>query len=77
MITLVHLVLVLVGSSCKIGREKRRAEEEPDLSDLSQHCTFAATGSFFVVLQVLQFIIPKLFNYFYLHSSYLLDSCLH
>ena len=54
-----------------------RAEEEPDLSDLPQHCTFAATGSFFIVLQVFQFIIPEFFNYFYLHSSYLLDSDLH
>ena len=53
-------------------------EEEPDLSDLPQHCTFVATGSFFIVLQVLhQFIIPEFFNYFYLHSSYLLDSRLH
>jgi len=52
-------------------------EEEPDLSDLLQHCTFAATGLFFVALQVLQFIIPELFNYFYFHSSYLFDSHLH
>jgi len=74
------LVLVLVSSSCNIEnreREKRRAEEEPDLSDLPQHYTFAASCSFFIVLQVLQFIIPEFFNYFYLHSSYLLDSRLH
>ena len=47
------------------------------MSDLPQHYTFAATSPFFIVLQVLQFIIPEFFNYFYLHSSYLLDSCLH
>ena len=64
-LVLVHRVLVLVpvlvSSSCNLEnreREKRRAEEEePDLSDLPQHCTFAATGSFFIVLQILQFII--------------------
>ena len=55
----------------------RAEEEESDLSDLPEHCTFAATGSFFIVLQVLQFIIPEFFNYFHLHSSYLLDSRLH
>ena len=79
-LVLVPLVLVLVSSSCnlEIGREKRRAEEEePDQSDLPQHYTFATTGLFFVVLQVLQFIILEFFNYFYLHSSYLLDSRLH
>ena len=56
--------LTIVSSSC-------------NLSDVPQRYTFAATGSFFIVLQVLQFIIPEFFNYFYLNSSYLLDSCLH
>jgi len=62
---------------------KRRAEEEePDLSDLPQYCTFAATGSFFIILQVLQFIILsslitfKLFIGFPLASSALIFATL-
>jgi hypothetical protein len=44
------------SSSCKLEKSERegeRAEEEPDLSDLPQHCTFAATGSSLSNLQVL------------------------
>jgi len=33
--------------------EEERAEEEPDLSDLPQHCTFAASSSSLSNLQVL------------------------
>jgi hypothetical protein len=44
-----------------IQREEERAEEEPDLSDLPQHCTFAATGLSLRNLQVLQFIISEFF----------------
>jgi hypothetical protein len=32
------------SSSCKLEK-RERAEEEINLSDLAQHCTFAATGS--------------------------------
>jgi hypothetical protein len=38
-------------------REEERAEEEPDLLDLSQHCTFAASGSSFSNIQVLQLLL--------------------
>jgi hypothetical protein len=51
--------------SCKLEkreREEERAEEEPDLSDIPQHCTFVATGSSLSNLQVLQFIILEFFT---------------
>jgi hypothetical protein len=50
-------------------REEERAEEELDLSDFPQHCTFAASGSSFSNLQVLQllFLSSKfLFNSYFI-----------
>jgi hypothetical protein len=38
-------------------REEEIAEEEPDLSDLPQHCTFAASG--------LHSVISRFFNYYF------------
>jgi hypothetical protein len=46
----------------KREREEERAKEEPDLSDLPQHCTFAATDSSLSNLKVLQFIIHEFFT---------------
>ena len=79
-LVLVHLVLVLVSSSCNL--ENREREEESGGGGAgsvgsSSTLYFAATSLFFIVLQVLQFIIHEFSNYFYLHSSYLLDSRLH
>jgi len=47
------------------------------MSDLPQHCTFVATGSFFIVLQVLQFIIPEFFiTFIYIQVIYWIASCI-
>jgi hypothetical protein len=52
-------------------REEERAEEEPDLSDLPQYCTFAASGSSFSNLHVLQLLF--LSSYLILTLFYLLE----
>ena len=74
------LVLVLVSSSCNI--ENREREEESrggGAGSVGSSSTLYFCNKWFVLHRSPGSSIhnPEFFNYFYLHSSYLLDSRLH
>ena len=79
-LVLVPLVLVLVSSSCNL--ENREREEESGgggARSVGSSSTLYFCSNWFVLHRSPGSSIhnPEFFNYFYLHSSYLLDSRLH
>jgi len=78
-LVLVPLVLVLVSSSCNLENREREEESGGGAGSVGSSSTLYFCSNWFVLHRSPGSSIhnPEFFNYFYLHSSYLLDSRLH